>query len=343
MNERSDGHDGRAELSWYLPRCPWASVDTLVSLALEAEGHGYDRLWLSDTWGRDVIVPLSVIASATDHVGIGSSIVNVFTRSPTVLGQTAVTLQEVSDGRFRLGIGAGEPTLIEDWHGLDYEASLRRTREYTELIRLVISGETLESYESQFFDFGGYRLRCDPPSNPPAIDVAAMGPKMFELAGRFADGVHGAMLTPAAFRQRRERFMEGRSMASTEFGSSKLTLSYICCALSDGQRARDLCRKQIAAWIGELGTFGRNVIAEQGFESQANAIYDEWSTGEPERAIELVDDTLMDALAAAGTPDRVRAKLDAVLTIDGLDCLALYPPAGVSRYEMEETLEHIAP
>ncbi len=89
----------------YLPVAAQPSVDTLVEMSQQAEDSGYDRVWLPETWGRDAVTTLTSIAEHTSTVGLGSSILNVYSRSPALLGQTAATLQEVSDGRFRAGVG----------------------------------------------------------------------------------------------------------------------------------------------------------------------------------------------------------------------------------------------
>ena len=107
----------------FLPVAAQPSVDALCDQAVRAEERGYDRAWLPETWGRDAVTVLTSIAHRTDEIGIGTSIAPIHSRSPALLGQTAATLQEVSDGRFRLGLGPSGPAVIENWHGVEYGKS----------------------------------------------------------------------------------------------------------------------------------------------------------------------------------------------------------------------------
>lgn len=140
-------------------------VDSLVDLAQVGERHGYDTAWLPETWGRDGVTVLTSIARETESIGLGPSVLNVYSRSPALLGQTATTLQEVADGRLRMGVAPSGPAVIEGWHGLEFERPLRRTREYIEIMREVMSGETVH-YDGDLFSLSGFRLRCDPPTEP---------------------------------------------------------------------------------------------------------------------------------------------------------------------------------
>jgi len=119
----------------FLPVGSQPELEWLVEWSERAEKLGYDHVWMPESWGRDVVTVLTSIARETDEIGIGTSIANVYSRSPALLGQTAATLQEVSDGRFRLGLGPSGPILIEGWHGVDYERPLRRTRETIDIVR----------------------------------------------------------------------------------------------------------------------------------------------------------------------------------------------------------------
>jgi coenzyme F420-dependent oxidoreductase len=233
----------------FLPVAAQSSVDTLVEVTREAESLGYERAWLPETWGRDAVTTLASIAEHTESIGIGTSIANVYSRSPALLGQTAATLQEVSDGRFRLGLGPSGPIVIEGWHGVDFEQPLKRTREAVEIIETVTRGERVE-YDGEIFDLSGFRLRCEPPEPRPGVDAAGLGPKSVELAGRFADGWHALMLTRDGLRDRLEDFDRGVDLGDRDRDEQRVTLSVPCCALADGERARELVRQHLAFYVG---------------------------------------------------------------------------------------------
>lgn len=326
----------------HLPVAAQPTIDSIVELTQRAESLGYERAWLPETWGRNAVATMTAMAQGTDEIGIGSSILNVYSRSPALFGQTAATLQEVSDGRFRMGVGPSGPILIEGWHGEDFGNPLRRTREYVDIIKQVLSGNAVE-YDGEYFQLSGFRLRCDPPEPRPPVDTAAMGPKAVELSGRFADGWHATMFTPDGLEERMDDFERGADLGGTDRENLRCTLSLGCCALEDGEEARRLARQHCAFYIGGMGTYYRDALARQGYEKRANEIAAAWGNGEKERATELVDDELLDKLAAAGTPERAREELRKFEAIDGLDAIAISFPRGASVEQARQTLEALAP
>ena len=326
----------------HLPVAAQPSVDSLVSLFQLGEDLGYSHAWLPETWGRDAITVLTVAARETDEIGLGPSICNVYSRSPALLGQTATTLQEVADGRLRVGIGPSGPAVIEGWHGVDFDRPLRRTREYIEIMRLVMSGETV-NYDGKIFSLAGLRLRCDPPEEPVPIDAAGMGPKSVELAGRFADGWHATVFTPDGLEERLEDFERGMELGDRDPDELTTTLSLTACALEDGERARELGRQHLAFYVGAMGTYYRESLSRQGYEEEAHAIAAAWASGDQDEALSLIPDQLLDELGATGTPERARKRLETFEDIDGLDDVAIGFPRGATPEEIEETIEALAP
>lgn len=326
----------------FLPVAAQPSVDALVEMAQRGEALGYDRIWLPETWGRDAVTVLTSIAHGTDDIGIGTSILPVYSRSPALIGQSAATLQEVSDGRFRLGLGPSGPIVIENWHGINYGNPLRRTRETVEIVKQVLSGEPVD-YDGDYFDLSGFRLRSDPPDPVPPVDAAGMGPKAVELAGRFADGWHALMLTRDGIRERLDDLRRGAELADRDPDDIRVTLSLTCAALDDRERARASVRQHVAFYVGGMGTFYRDSLARVGHEETAHEVYDAWQAGERERAMGAIDDALLDALAVAGTPDEARDRLEAFVTLDGVDAASVSFPRDASQREIRKTAEALAP
>ncbi|MFB6151247.1 MAG: TIGR04024 family LLM class F420-dependent oxidoreductase [Haloarculaceae archaeon] len=326
----------------HLPVAAQPSVETLVEYARLGEDLGYDRAWLPETWGRDAVTALAVAAERTDEIGLGTSVANVYSRSPALLGQTAATLQEASGGRFRLGLGPSGPALVEGWHGADYDRPLRRTREAIEVVRAVCSGERVE-YDGDVFRLSGFRLRCDPPDPPPPVDAAGMGPTSVELAGRFADGWHALMLTREGLRERLDDLRRGADLAGRDPGEVRVTLSLPCLALDDGERARRLARNHLAFYVGAMGTFYREALAAQGYESTAREVASEWASGNGEAATAAISDDLLDALGAVGTPAACRDRLDEWAAVEGLDAVAVSFPRGADPDEVRATMDALAP
>jgi coenzyme F420-dependent oxidoreductase len=326
----------------HLPVAAQPSVDAIVDLSRTAETLGYERVWMPETWGRDLVTTLTSVAQGTDAIGIGPSVANVYSRSPALLAQTATTLQEVSDGRLRMGLGPSGPAVVEGWHGIEFDRPLRRTREYVDVVRTVLAGDRLE-YDGEIFTLSGFRLRCDPPETPPPIDVAGMGPKFVELAGRFADGWHAIVQTPDGLRERLEDFHRGVDLGGRDPDQGTVTLSLTACALEDGDRARRLCRQHLAFYLGAMGTFYRDSLARQGYEAEANEIAAHWANGDREAALSAIDDELLDRVAACGTPDRAREEFRKFASIDGLDEIAVGFPRGADPATQRATLEALAP
>ncbi|WP_435129190.1 TIGR04024 family LLM class F420-dependent oxidoreductase [Halobaculum sp. D14] len=325
-----------------LPVAAQPSLDDLVDLAVTAESAGYDRAWLPETWGRDAVTTLALAAERTDDIGLGTSIVNVFSRSPALAGQTAATLQEASAGRFRLGVGPSGPAVVERWHGADFDRPLRRTREFVEVTKRALSGEAVE-YDGDYFDLGGFRLRQGPPEPTPPVDVAGMGPKSVELAGRFGDGWHALMLTPDGLRDRLDDFRRGADLGDRDVDDARVTLSLTCCALEDAERARSLARQHVAFYVGGMGTFYRDALARQGYEDVATEIHDSWTDGDREAAVAALTDDLLDDVVAAGAPDAARDRLESFAAVDGVDAVAVSFPRGAEDADIRETMAALAP
>jgi len=326
----------------FLPVAAQPSVDALVEQAQSAEEMGYDRAWLPESWGRNAAVVLTSIAERTEDIGIGTSIMPVYSRSPALIGMTAATLQEVAEGRLRLGLGPSGPIVIENWHGVDFGNPLRRTRETVDVVKQVLSGEEV-SYDGEYFDLDGFRLRCDPPEPQPPIDTAAMGPKAVELAGRFADGWHALMLTEDGLAERYEDFRHGRELADKDPDGGQVTLSLTCMALEDRERARELVRGHSAFYLGGMGTYYRDNMARQGYEDIAHEVYDLWQEGKKREATAAIDDDLLDTLAVGGTPDECRERVAEWEAMDCVDRVSVSFPRGAEVEEILNTVEALAP
>jgi len=326
----------------FLPVAAQPSVDTLVEQAQRAEELGYNRVWLPETWGRDAVTTLTSIVHGTDDVGIGTSIMPVYSRSAALIGQTAATLQEVSDGRFRLGLGPSGPIVIENWHGKEFGNPLRYTRETIEVVKQVLSGERVE-YDGEYYELSGFRLRCDTPDPVPPIDAAGMGPTAVELSGRFADGWHALMLTREGIRERLADFDQGSDLGDRDRDEQDVTLSLTCCVDEDRKRARRLVTQHICFYIGGMGTFYRDALARQGYEDLAHDIAYRWNDGDREQIVEEFLEDLLDELAVAGTPEECRERIDRFEAIDGVASASVSFPRAADPEDVTRTIEALAP
>jgi coenzyme F420-dependent oxidoreductase len=330
------------ERDLFLPVAAQPSVDSLVDGARLGEDLGYDTAWLPETWGRDAVTTLTCIARETEDIDIGTSIMPVYSRSPSLIGQTAATLQEVSGGRFRLGLGPSGPIVIENWHGVEFGNPLRRTRETVEIVKGVLSGEEV-TYDGEYFELGGFRLRCEPPDPAPRVDTAGMGPKAVELAGRFADGWHALLFTRDGLEDRLEDFGRGSEMGDRDRSEQRVNLSLTCCVDEEPEVAKRLVKQHTAFYLGGMGTFYRDNLARQGHESVAHEIYDSWQDGDREAAMEALDDDLLAEIAVWGTPEEAREHFARFSDIDGVDAVSVSFPRAADIEQIRTTVRALAP
>ena len=179
------------------PRLPGA-----VDFAVAAERIGVDSLWVPEVWGYDALTGLAYLAAKTSTIKLGTFVVQLGSRSPALLATSALSLQELSGGRFLLGVGTSGPRVMEGWHGVRFRRPVETTKETIEIVRIVSRGDRLEHqgeiYPLPLADSSGAALRpLVRPQHVP-VYVAAMGPRNLRLTGEMADGWLGNAFIPEA-------------------------------------------------------------------------------------------------------------------------------------------------
>lgn len=325
-----------------LPFGQYDDVSGPVELAQYAEDLDYGFVTTGETTGWNVPMILGTIARETDEIGITNDVISPYSRSPSLIGQTAVTMQELSGGRYRLRIGASSPALAEQWHGLEFDRPLRRIREAVEIVRQVQSGERLE-YDGDIYTPDGLALSCEPPDEPAPVDVAALGPKSTEMAGRFADGWVPQLIPYDGFIDRLDDLERGAELGDRSVDDIRVAYTIRCCALGDGETARDYARSQVAFMIALYGPFYRQAIADAGWEDVAETVRETWLDGDKAEAIAAVPDELLDQVAAAGTPERANELIERFEAIDAVDAVQIGFFDGMDEDERRRTLDALAP
>ncbi|MFB6309664.1 MAG: TIGR04024 family LLM class F420-dependent oxidoreductase, partial [Salinirussus sp.] len=230
----------------------YASIDGIADRAELAESYGFEYVSMGETSGWNVVPALSVIAERTDELGITDDVLSPYSRAPTTIAQVALTLHDVSGGRFRLGLGTSSPAIAESWHGQSFDRPLRRVRETIEIVREVADGGRVD-YDGDIYDIGGLKYECDPPETPPPVDVAGFGPKSTELTGRFADGWIPQLLTPSGLRDRLADLRRGAELGDRDPDDIRVSPILRCCATDNRAEARELARSHIAFFLGAYG------------------------------------------------------------------------------------------
>jgi coenzyme F420-dependent oxidoreductase len=317
------------------------SLNGLASVAQDAEGLGFDAVGFGETTGWDSIALLTVLAERTETIGIADDVIGPFSRSPSQIAQATASIQSLAEGRFRLGLGTSSPALVEGWHGRSFERPLRRLRETIDIVKQAISGETV-TYDGEIFTPRRFQLDLPTPVEVP-IDVAALGPKGVELAGRFADGWVPQLFTPAGLENRLEDLRRGAELGGRNPGSVRTSLLLRACALEDGEQARQLGRQHVAFMISLYGPFYRQSIAEQGYEEMVEEVRNHWQDGDREAAIAAVDDEVLDGLVACGTPEEVNDIVGEFAAINGCDAVRVGWVGPADDAAIETTLRAVAP
>jgi alkanesulfonate monooxygenase SsuD/methylene tetrahydromethanopterin reductase-like flavin-dependent oxidoreductase (luciferase family) len=220
---------------------------------------------------------------------------------------SAATLDELSNGRAILGLGSSGAGVVERWHGIHYERPLTRVRETVAIARLALSGAATD-FQGSVFHVSGFKLAMDRPQHKIPIYVAALGPKMLNLAGEIADGVllylHPLSLIPNAI----DVVRKGADKAGRQIEVDVAAL--LPTAVSENRReARYGVARAIAYYVGGMGSYYRRLIGESGFESEASKISSAWGRGDRMSATAAVSDRLIDSVAVAGSPDECRRRL----------------------------------
>lgn len=318
------------------------SLESLLEQVERAETLGYEHVARGESTNWDAVTTLALMAERTTTIGLANDVFSPYSRSPALIGQTAATLSLASNGRYRLGLGASSPALAERWHGAAFDRPLRRLRETIDIIRLVMAGDRV-TYDGSIYDLDGLSIDFEPPDHPPPIDVAALGPKASELAGRFADGWIPQYFTPDGLADRMADFERGLTLADRRRDDVRVAVTVRCCALDDRARAREIARRAVAFIIGAYGPYYRQSIADQGYADVARAVRDAWTNGDRDAMPGLVPDELLDNLVAAGTPTEVRDRLARFEEIEGVD-LVRVGFFGVQPLDAQyNTMEVLAP
>jgi coenzyme F420-dependent oxidoreductase len=320
------------------------NTSEIVDLAQRAEELGYETFWLGESWGRECFTILSYIAAKTQRIGIATGIVNVFSRSPATIAQTAATLDELSDGRLILGLGTSGPLVIEQWHGMPYKQPLRRTREYVEIIRLILSGERV-NYEGQIHHLQRFRLPFKPVRASIPIYIAAFGPRNLELTGEIADGWLPIYLHPERYDGMKAHLQAGAAKAGRSLSEIQID-PWILTAVVDSEEERQEAlaqvRGQLAFYGAGMGTYYTELFRRYGFEEEIEHILAAWKSGDREAAARRVSDRMVESLAVVGNANYCRERYD-FYRDRGVTVPVVSLPPGLSQAQVERTLKAMAP
>ncbi|HZO72122.1 MAG TPA: LLM class flavin-dependent oxidoreductase [Ktedonobacteraceae bacterium] len=290
----------------------WNAVVEKVKIADEL---GFDSIWLGESWGYELFTSMADLVNATKRIKIGAGIANIYSRTPALLASTVATLDERSGGRILLGLGPSGANVIEHWHGVPFAKPVKRTREYVEIIRMILRGEKLV-YHGAFFNLErGFKLRFTPLRADLPIYIAAMGPKNLEQTGEIADGALPVYWPDTKWGEMRALLDEGSRAAGRPPHSAAIAPYVTSVMLSDNtteeerQAARTSAAMPLAYYIGRMGVYYAQMLTRNGFGEDVQAVIEGWKGG-MKTAVEAVSARMLDAVSIVGTSAEMVAKLD---------------------------------
>ena len=310
-------------------------ADDPAAIAETAEEFGYGGVWLGELWGASSVVKLSEIATRTEEIGIGTAILNVYSRSPAVLAMTAATLDDVSGGRFTLGVGTSTPKAVEDLHSMSFDRPVRRSHETIDLVKQFLAGEGRIDYDGEVYE------TADFPALGVHVDVyhAALGRANRRVVARLADGwiPHNVPFPdlPEAFDYIVDHTPEDREVDDISVAP------YVPAAVSeDAEEARDAVRGHVAYYVGSGDGYRRTVARR--FPEGADRVAELWRDGEREDATDAVTDEMVEALGVAGTAADARDQFEEIASMDVVDRPMVTVPNNATDLA-EETVAALAP
>ena len=304
-----------------------AQMGLPMDAILEAEKSGFDSVWTAEAYGSDAIVPLAWIAARTSKIKLGTGIMQMPARTPTMTAMTAMTIDAMSGGRFILGIGPSGPQVVEGWHGMPYGKPLQRTREYIEIVRQVLAREVpLEHHGSE------YRIPYDGPGasglgkplksilhgrKDLPIYTASISPKGIALAAEIADGVIPVWMNPERFDVYDGPLKEGFARTGGKKSMANFDVApFVTCVMgNDLEKCRMPVKGMLALYIGGMGARKKNFYNDYAkrlnYEGEAAKIQDLFLGGKRAEAIASVPDKLVDEVALVGPKERIKERLAA--------------------------------
>lgn len=301
------------------------SVADITALAVELERGGFERVWLGEAW-REPVVPATAMALKTSKIGVGTAVSQMYPLNPVIAAQQAAQLQEVAEGRFALGLGLGAKFVVERWLGVAYERPLRRTREFIEIVRGVLASPDTGpfSYEGEVLSTHKYRLTFAEQAVHVPIHLAAVGPRMQELAGELADGIIvGALHSPEYMEQMRARLAAGAAKADRDVDNVEIWYYLTTCVAHDSERARGLARRSLV-YLAQYEHY-LAVYEREGYGEITRRIAELVRNRGMDGAEALVTDDMIERFCIAGTPAECRDQLRRFADYPGVPVLHMIP------------------
>ncbi len=294
--------------------------DSLVDYTIEADRMGVNQAWSAEAWGMDAIVPLAYLAAKTENIQLGTGIMQISSRVPSMMAMTAQSLDTVSNGRFNMGLGVSGPQVVEGLHGAAFGKPLSRLRECMAILRMALNGEKLQ-FEGEHYVLprpGGegkpIRLSQPPRPNLP-IYLATLGPKSLQMTGELADGWLGTSFVPEQSHVFLDDLSQGAANAGRSLADIDIQTGGYFEMSDDVERLIDARKPAMAFTLGGMGSaktnFYNDAYCRAGYEDDAKAVQSLWIDGKRDQAVARVPDEMVLLTNLIGTEEMIRERLKA--------------------------------
>jgi len=275
------------------------SVNQVLECSKIISGTNIDSIWIPETWGMENFSMLSAVSGKTTTQKIGSSIINIYSRSPSTIAMGAMTVDSISKGRLILGLGTSSMPIVEDFHGANFEKPVQRMKEYVEIIRLILSGKPI-NYSGKIFNLKNFTSLIKPQRNNIPIYLAAINQKMVDLTWSIGDGVIFYLRPLDEMKQTISKMQAKKNI--------DVACQIITCISEDSDDAILRAKKTLAFYIS-VGKIYREFLENNGFKNETNNIFNEFKKSGFKSNHELVTDSMLDSLCISGTPEECKNKL----------------------------------
>ena len=328
MRSPGVGSEGSRPSQIHVAITPRFGYRESVEFGIEIERLGFGGLWIPESSSRDAFITLAGIAARTERIELGTGIVNHFSRTPSALAQSAVSVSDAGGGRvFNLGLGSSTRMVIEGFHGIRFESTVERMRDAIQIIRLAVDARPVD-FDGAIFKVHGFRLRDQPA--PVRVFVAGLSPGMLALTGELADGwlpIWPSRRALAVLRQPMDEAARRAGRATPEVAA------YIYTHVGDHiESSRAAIRRTLAWYMASGGPTYRKLYQSYGFGEVVEAVEAAWRAGDRERARALIPDAVIDDMCVIGDSSAAIEQLEGFRSL-GVDIPVVRFPDEVDAAE----------
>ncbi|HXN85031.1 MAG TPA: LLM class F420-dependent oxidoreductase [Candidatus Binataceae bacterium] len=293
-----------------LPFDPFSN-HRLPELVRAADRCGYTDGWSFESFGSDAFSPIAAASMISDKLRFGTAIVPVFTRPPALIAMSAATVNQLSNGRFILGLGISTPNIVQNWMGVPYEKTHTRTRETVDAVRAIMKGEKYTA-NGKTVHINGFKmdLRLDVPPSP--IYLGAQGSKMLRLAGEIGDGVIVNFVTTETLPAMLDHTREGMRSAGKDPSKLDVVCRIMMALGEEASVARSMLKRALTAYV-TVPQYNK-FFQEIGYENEAGKAMELWNKGDRKQALESIPDAMVERIFVFGDAKTCRKRIDEYFT-----------------------------